>query len=139
MATILFFSGDTLAFGRTAMIIAWFLGLFGVQLSLPTLLLINVIARKMVHVVTYGVLSLLVFRAVRGNEGHGWHLRWVLWAVAITLAVASLDEFRQTFYPDRSGTLMDLLYDGAGAALAQLLVWWRMRERVGAPLSASAE
>lgn len=135
---IVVFSGDTLEFGRTAHLIAWFMRLFGVELSLPTLFAINLIARKTVHVITYGVLSLLVFRAVRDGAS-GWRLRWVVLAVVISLAVASGDEYRQTFYPDRTGTAVDLLYDGSGALLAQLLLWWRMRARSGVALSAPAE
>jgi VanZ family protein len=138
MAMIVVFSGDALEFGRTAHIIAWFLRLFGVELQLETLFVINLIARKAVHVITYGVLSLLVFRALRDGES-GWRLRWVLPALVISLGVAGIDEYRQTFYAERTGTAVDLLYDGAGAALAQLLLWWRMRERAGTPLSASAE
>lgn len=138
MAMIVAFSGDALEFGRTAHIIAWFFGLFGVELQIETLFLINLVARKAVHMITYGVLSLLVFRALRDGET-GWRLRWVLLALVIALAVASVDEYRQTFYADRTGTAVDLVYDLSGAALAQLLLWWRIRERAGVPVSASAE
>ena len=138
MAFIVIFSGDSLEFGRTAAIIDWILRKFGVELSTPTLFFINLAVRKAVHVVTYAVLSLLVFRAVRDGE-RGWRAGWVVLSLAITMAVASADEYRQTFYASRTGTVVDLVYDAAGAILAQLLIWWRLRERTGVPISAGAE
>lgn len=138
IALIVVFSGDTLGFGRTAAFIGWVMRKLGFEVTTPTLYLLNTAVRKAVHVITYGVLSLLVFRALRDGE-RGWRLSWVMLAIAITIGVASVDEYRQTFYASRTGTIVDLLYDTAGALLAQLLIWWRLREQPGIPIRAGAE
>lgn len=83
----------------------------------------HVIIRKAVHVVAYGFLGWLNFRAVRGPR-RGWMLRWSIIAVILVIVVASIDEFHQSFFPDRTGTPLDVIVDVCGATLAQL-VWRR--------------
>jgi VanZ family protein len=43
-------------------------------------------------------------------------------AVLIAIAVAAIDEFHQSFVPSRTGTPLDVVIDGCGAILAQLMV-----------------
>ena len=42
--------------------------------------------------------------------------------VLVTLVVASLDEFHQTFLPGRTGTYRDVILDTFGGIFAQILV-----------------
>ena len=44
-------------------------------------------------------------------------------AVAATILVASADEFHQTFLPNRTGSLSDVLLDTAGALTLQLTLF----------------
>ncbi len=63
----------------------------------------HVYIRKTGHVIGYGILSVLAFRAwretfpARGNPL--WSMRWASIAVLMTLFVASLDEWHQSFLP----------------------------------------
>ena len=78
---------------------------------------------KVVHVVEYGVLALLLLRALRGG-GSGWCLPLGL-AVVVSVLVAglfgALDELRQSFVPNRSPRLADIALDTASALVAALL------------------
>jgi VanZ family protein len=75
--------------------------------------------RKSAHPTVYGVLALLAFRALRLSSAAGaW--RHAALALALVLAVATSDEYRQSLSRARTGALRDVGYDLAGglAALA---------------------
>ncbi|MGB0106037.1 MAG: VanZ family protein, partial [Candidatus Sulfotelmatobacter sp.] len=88
--------------------------------------------RKSGHVVGYGTLSILLFRAWRATLPAPNHLRWtMLWAnIAIlgTALVASLDEWHQSFIPSRTGRWQDVVLDTCAGVAAQILIllWWKM-------------
>jgi VanZ family protein len=82
----------------------------------------NFWTRKGTHVFAYGTLAALWFRALRGGRAPSWLWPWAWRAVAITAAIASLDEFHQTFVPSRTGTFSDVLLDTGGAVLAQAII-----------------
>lgn len=75
------------------------------------------------HVVAYAVLAILVRYAVAGLPASGWL------ALAITVVYGISDEVHQTFVPNRSGTVRDLLIDSTAAsvALGMLALWRRQR------------
>ena len=77
--------------------------------------------RKAAHLTEYGILGALLLRAFRAESGRKWDIRWALAAVAISAAVAGLDEWHQLFVPSRTASPMDVLIDTIGAALAQVL------------------
>jgi VanZ family protein len=103
------------------------------QASEETLFFLNYAVRKTAHVVAYGVLSLLLFRALRGSRNQPgrpqWTLRWAVLAVVLSLATAAADELHQALVPARDGTLADVALNGAAAVGMQLGVylWWRRR------------
>jgi VanZ family protein len=95
--------------------------------------------RKTGHMLGYGLLGLVFFRAAFLT----WRERWTSYAKAWVncaafalcgvFAVAAADETHQLFIPGRTGTKVDVLIDMAGAAILQLIVgayfWWRSNER----------
>jgi len=93
--------------------------------------------RKGGHFLGYGILSVAWFRAFwltfrvdaslpkRRISAHAL-------AMLGTLFIASCDEFHQTFLPNRTGSIRDVLVDCSGAALMQLLVWLWMWKRLAA-------
>jgi VanZ family protein len=87
--------------------------------------------RKSGHVLGYGILSILLFRAWRTTIpvlGHPrWSMVWARVALFMTALVASLDEWHQTFLPSRTGTIRDVLLDGAAALAAQVLLFLVLR------------
>jgi VanZ family protein len=83
--------------------------------------------RKSGHVIGYGTLSILLFRAWRATlpalGAVTWTFRWANIAILGTALVASLDEWHQTFIPSRTGTIRDVVLDTCAGIAAQLLIF----------------
>ncbi len=109
--------------------LSWFLPPFS-----PEFEPVHVLIRKTLHVLAYGLLGALDFRAVRGPR-MGWRLGWSIAAVALAAAVASLDEYHQSFFASRTGMPSDVVIDTCGAILAQLI--WRGLILTGSPETSS--
>lgn len=75
-------------------------------------------ARKLVHVVTFGLLALLFLRALRADPQAPWSWGQALAALGLTLLYAVSDEYHQSFVPTRVGSPVDVLIDTFGAVLA---------------------
>jgi VanZ family protein len=104
------------------------------------------VLRKTGHVIGYGILSILLFRAWRATISvrcnPRWSIVWARTAFSMTVLVASLDEWHQTFLPSRTGTIRDVLLDSTAALAAQILLplWlrgWRIEE-TGPPVDHAA-
>lgn len=86
---------------------------------------IDLIGRKIVHMVEFGLLFALWLRAL------GWSGRAAWWAAGIAIAYAVSDEFHQTFVDGRQGSPRDVAIDSAGVAIAALIAWrLRVRRRI---------
>ena len=78
---------------------------------------IHLLLRKMGHLVEYAVLAALWFRAFA--RGRGLPPRTAAWlSLSISLAWAFLDEWHQSMLLSRTGSALDVVLDGAGAAAA---------------------
>ena len=94
--------------------------------------MIHHLIRKTGHFLGYGMLSLAWLRALLMQLGHGrsranWRKMDGMWrlqvaAIALTFAVAGLDELHQSFLPNRTGTFSDVLLDTAGALSLQMIL-----------------
>lgn len=83
---------------------------------------LHLLIRKVGHMVEFAVLYALSWRAF----GTGWRA-----PLALCVAYAVLDEWHQTFIPNRVGSPTDVLVDVAGAALAAAALAGRgLRSRV---------
>ena len=82
---------------------------------------------KIGHAISYAMLAWLLWRALRQHHSPSA----VLGVLCVGLAVAygASDEFHQSFVPGRTPSLADLAADGAGAALATLLLTRRERRK----------
>jgi len=83
------------------------------------------ILRKMAHVFEFAVLTRL---GIRANQ-HSWPTRkmahWVLWSAAFSLLYAASDEYHQSFVPGRGPSVLDVMIDSVGIALASWFFWFR--------------
>ncbi|MDX1524552.1 MAG: VanZ family protein [Anaerolineae bacterium] len=77
---------------------------------------------KSSHMVAYGVLAWLWWRALTGERLTQWTL--LLAAVGLTTLYGVSDEIHQRFVPGRHGQLTDVLFDMSGAVLMILLIRW---------------
>ena len=83
-----------------------------------TLEALNWIMRKGGHVTEYGVLTALWDRAFR--RGTSLRGRSIVWGVLLlSLGTACLDELHQIWTPNRTGSLLDVLLDGAASGVTQ--------------------
>ena len=89
--------------------------------------LIHHLIRKSGHFVGYGLVGLTWLRAWWMSLPHSRFLHDAFLALLGTALVASADEWHQTFLPDRTGSLWDVLLDCSGAIVLQLVVYLFMR------------
>jgi VanZ family protein len=121
---VLCLSGDVGSGKNTLGILKWICSWF-VDLEPAQLKMINFYGRKTGHVLAYGLMSVLWFRAFRVQSHYG---PWCacLWSLGLCLFYASMDEGRQWFYASRGASIRDVILDMSGASLAALIagaVW----------------
>ena len=123
-AVVVIFAGLVLWLGtpnfsssRSFIWLANFLRFFDPDIDHHGVLLVHKILRKGMHLVVYGALALLAFRASFLSFGNVL-LRVAATAVMIAVGVAMVDEGRQATYSERTGSPVDVLIDGTGAAIA---------------------
>ena len=83
--------------------------------------LLDFIIKKAGHMIEYGILAFLLWRALSRGRGALSRSALVIAFVASVLYAAS-DEYHQTFVPGRKGKLMDVGFDVVGALLTLLVV-----------------
>jgi VanZ family protein len=93
-----------------------------------TIFAIHFLIRKSAHVTEYFIFSLLALEAIRGGR-RGWNRTWGIAAIAIAAGYAATDELHQLFVASRGASLLDVVIDISGAALAQfIMAWWTSRQ-----------
>jgi VanZ family protein len=83
--------------------------------------------RKAGHFVGYGLIGLAWLRAWWMTLPHSRFLPDTCLALMGTALIASLDEFHQSFLPNRTSSPWDVLIDCSGALTLQLMVYVFMR------------
>jgi VanZ family protein len=121
MVAIALGSSDVLADGRTSPVWLGLLERLAPWASPATLAASNVGLRKLGHVIEYGILAILWYRALTPSP----HAATTAFLVATVYG--GLDELWQGLHPSRTPALGDVIID-AGGALLGLLAWtgpWR--------------
>lgn len=82
--------------------------------------------RKAAHFVEYAILAFFASRAFWTSSRSFVQKYWQIFAFAFAAAVASFDEYNQSFNAQRTGTVYDVMIDCAGAAfmVAALSIWF---------------
>lgn len=83
--------------------------------------LINAPLRKVVHATVYFVLALLLLTISRVIFGSKKYLLSCAITILLCLVFAMTDEYHQTFVDGRTGQMMDVMIDTAGACVGTLL------------------
>ena len=90
--------------------------------------LFDLILKKAAHMIEYGILAFLLWRAL--SRGRGALSRSALvTAFVVSVLYAASDEYHQTFVPGRKGTLVDVGFDTVGALVALLAMGSLGRKR----------
>jgi VanZ family protein len=86
---------------------------------------VDFVVRKAGHMLVFGVLAILLWRALMSAQTS----RPIVWSWLLTAAYAGSDEFHQSFTSGRHPSPLDVGIDAAGAliALCILVVWIRLR------------
>ncbi len=111
---------------------AVFTGLFP-EASPHALGVAYIVFRKTLHFVEYGLLTLLLYRAFRRGRGPRWSKRAGLSAAAGAIAYGFLDEYLQSFTPNRYGSPLDWAVDTAGVLTVLALLAWAGSRRDADP------
>ena len=86
---------------------------------------VDFVVRKAGHMAVFGVLAVLLWRALASSSVR----RAMVWSLVLTVAYAASDEFHQAFTAGRHPSPVDVGIDSVGAliALAALALWLRSR------------
>jgi len=129
MGMVLLASTDTFSAANTGeilrIVLTWIFG----PVDTSTFNLVHFLVRKSAHFTEYGILSALWFRALRVHLTSLWRIRWALVGIVVSLSVAILDEWHQSFVPSRGSSVHDVLLDLTAAIFAQFLIWYVLRHR----------
>jgi VanZ family protein len=83
---------------------------------------LNMIVRKLAHLIEYCVLTLLLYRSLAWAQPLRWRPDLAFWSIGIAGLYALGDEFHQFFVPGRGPASLDWGIDLAGAAFAMLIL-----------------
>ncbi len=75
---------------------------------------------KLAHLAEYGVLGLLLVRALHGSLGLPLAVTTALLAIGIGALIGAGDEYFQSFVPGRDSSVFDWMADVTGVTLAQI-------------------
>ena len=125
VAFILYASTGAMAASNTSRIIGPLVRWLFPDISEASLLVVHMTVRKCAHFTVYAALALLAARAFLSSTKDFLFRRWMMSAFILVACVALADEFNQSFYDSRTGTIWDSLLDCAGGAtaLAALSIW----------------
>lgn len=85
---------------------------------------------KVAHFIEYGILTLLVVRAVKGSFPRFGLLGASVFAAVFVLAFAFMDERHQIMTPNRTCSFADFIADFIGSSVAILAFVYREDDRV---------
>jgi VanZ family protein len=86
---------------------------------------IDLVGRKVIHALSFGLLCLLWWRALHVATPNRSTAVLAI-AVALSVAYAAVDEYHQSFVPGRNGSPVDVAIDFAGACAVALLIGRRV-------------
>lgn len=96
------------------------------DISAERIQLVHLLIRKGAHFTEYAVLGLLAARAFWNSSHDLLRRSWFVAGLLLVIAHALVDEYHQSFVPNRSASLVDCLIDVFGG-LTALVVLARFR------------
>jgi VanZ family protein len=123
-AVIFSFSTGAASSSNTAGLLAWLLAVLYPGFAADQIDFVDLIIRKLGHLMEYFVFALLILRALRisPQAGPTPKPRHVVLTLAAVAAYAVSDELHQTLVASRTGSLTDVMIDTFGGVCG---VFWR--------------
>ena len=132
MGLIFFFSTDLFSGAQTSRIIGPILRWFVPDISDYSIATVQLVARKIAHLVEYAILSILACRALaKRDEMRPLPLAALGQAVLIAAVYAALDEWHQSWTAERFASPLDVAIDSTGATVGAAFFAWRTRRKKG--------
>jgi VanZ family protein len=114
---------------ETSRIIGPLLQFFFPDMPYETRQIIHGYVRKIAHFTEYAILAFLAVRAL-SMAATGFLQKWrYLLAILFVAAIASIDEFNQSFEASRTGAFGDVVLDISGGVVMILFLWLVKRPR----------
>jgi VanZ family protein len=125
-------STDLMSAEHTSRFLVPFLLWLKPNISVETVGLIQFCVRKAAHLTEYGILALLLCRAVFRGTNLKWSMSILcvnIWIVCVLVAAG--DEFHQSFVESREASPWDVMIDAGGAIFGLLIgsSWIRRKAR----------
>ena len=132
MSIIFFFSTNLFSGSQTSRIIRPFLKWFAPDISAESIATVQLVFRKIAHLVEYAILSILCCRALaKQDKLRVLQLAALVQAVLIAVAYAAFDEWHQSWTDERFGSPLDVAIDSVGAIVGAVLFSWLSRRKRG--------
>ena len=132
MSIIFFFSTDLFSGSQTSRIIGPFLKWFTPDISAESIATVQLVFRKIAHLVEYAILSILCCRALAKQDNlRVLQLAALVQAVLIAVPYAAFDEWHQSWTDERSRSPLDVAIDSVGAIVGAVLFSWLSRRKRG--------
>jgi len=132
MGVIFFFSTDLFSGPQTSRLIGPFLKWFAPDISAESIATVQLVVRKIAHLVEYSILSILSCRAlVKRDKLRPLPLVALGQAVLIAVVYAVLDEWHQSWTAERFGSTLDVGVDSVGAIIGAVFFAWLSRRKTG--------
>jgi VanZ family protein len=132
MGMIFYASSDRQSAQHSSRIIGPVIRFLFPHLSEETVAELIFLARKCAHLTEFGLLALLVWRALRKPQRHDlrpWDWREARRTMLLVILYAASDEFHQLFVPTRQAAVTDVMIDASGGFFALVLLYglgrWR--------------
>lgn len=99
--------------------------------SAETITLYHAYVRKFAHFTEYAILGFLASRAFRSSAKAFLQKYWYAAAFGLVVLIASIDEFNQSFNPQRTGAIWDVWLDCFGGTfmILSILAIGRLRNK----------
>jgi len=88
----------------------------------PEILWWDFVLKKSAHIIEYGILYFLTYRALTKNFLKQKNLLFTVYCLLFTLFYAISDEYHQSFVPGRHAKLMDVGFDFLGMLISYLKI-----------------
>lgn len=107
-------------------VIVWMSGIFLLSsrqsIGISEEKMVNFIVFKLLHILEYGILYVLLFRAIHSIKNALNSEQKLFVAFLIAVIFAATDEIHQTFVPTREGAARDVIIDTIGIVTAWICI-----------------
>ena len=124
MGVIFLFSTDTFSGSQTSRFIGPILKWFAPDITNDSIARVQLVVRKIAHLVEYAILSMLICRALAKRLAKPLPLRSLGQGVLLSIVYAAFDEWHQSWTVERFGSPIDVGIDSVGAILGAAFFDW---------------